>query len=90
MTPRSFEPKGNGWQDLCRRPLKNCFIRNMLALGLMASEKKIFEGSLATQFYINKWPHWGMASLGPRGLIGRIYVGDHLTLLHTKYITQNI
>ena len=24
-----------------------------------------------------------VASLGPRGLIVRIYVGDHLTLLHT-------
>ena len=30
---------------------------------------------------------WGMASLDPRGLIGRIYVGDHKTLLHTKYIS---
>ena len=27
----------------------------------------------------------GVASLDPRGLIGRIYVGDHKTLLHTKY-----
>ena len=26
-----------------------------------------------------------MANLDPRGLIGRIYVGDHYTLLHTKY-----
>ena len=31
---------------------------------------------------------WGMASLGPRGLIGRSYVGDHETLLHTKYISS--
>ena len=30
---------------------------------------------------------WGMAILDPRGLIGRIYVADHKTLLHTKYIT---
>ena len=30
---------------------------------------------------------WGMASLGPRGLTGRIYVGDHKILLHTKYIS---
>ena len=30
---------------------------------------------------------WGMASLVPRGLIGRIYVGDYYTLLHTKYIS---
>ena len=30
---------------------------------------------------------WGGAPLDPRGLISRIYVGDHLTLLHTKYIS---
>ena len=29
-----------------------------------------------------------MASLDSRGLIGRIYVGDHSTLLHTKYISH--
>ena len=27
------------------------------------------------------------ASLDPRGLTGRIYVGDHWKSLHTKYIT---
>ena len=27
-------------------------------------------------------------SLDHRGLIGRIYVGDHKTLLHTKYISS--
>ena len=31
---------------------------------------------------------WGVASLDPRGLIGRIYVVDHYTLLHTKYISS--
>ena len=30
---------------------------------------------------------WGMATLDPRGLIGRNYVGDHYTLLHTQYIS---
>ena len=30
---------------------------------------------------------WGVASLEPRGLIGRIYVGDHYTLLHIQYIS---
>ena len=29
-----------------------------------------------------------MANLDPRGLIGRIYVNDHYTLLHTKYISS--
>ena len=32
--------------------------------------------------------HGGMASLDPRGLIGRIYVVGHYTLLHTKYISS--
>ena len=29
----------------------------------------------------------GVARLEPRGLVSRIYVGDHLTLLYTKYIS---
>ena len=29
----------------------------------------------------------GHGQFGPRGLIGRIYVGDHKTLLYTKYIS---
>ena len=27
---------------------------------------------------------WGVANLDPRDMVGRIYVVDHLTLLHTK------
>ena len=30
----------------------------------------------------------GMVNLEPRGMIDRIYVGDHLTLLHTKYLSS--
>ena len=30
----------------------------------------------------------GMANLDPSGMVGRIYVGDHLTLLHTKYLSS--
>ena len=30
---------------------------------------------------------WNVASLEPRGCIGRIYVGDYQILLHTKYIS---
>ena len=30
----------------------------------------------------------GVASLNPRGMVGRISVGDHLTLLHTKYLSS--
>ena len=31
---------------------------------------------------------WGVANLDPRGMVGRIYVGDHLTLLYTKYLSS--
>ena len=44
----------------------------MLALGLLASEKNIFEVVLYKQM-----THWGMVNLGPKGLICRIYVRDH-------------
>ena len=30
---------------------------------------------------------WGVANLDPRGLIGMIYVGDYITLLHAKYVS---
>ena len=29
-----------------------------------------------------------MANLEPRDMVGRVYVGDHLTLLHTKYLSS--
>ena len=30
----------------------------------------------------------GVANWDPRGMVGRIYVDDHLTLLHTKYLSS--
>ena len=54
-----------------KKTTKHCYILNLLTLGLMVSEKKIFEGSLATWFNIKYGP-WSVASLDTRGLIGRI------------------
>ena len=34
-------------------------------------------------FFNNVNDHWGMANLDHRGIAGRIYVRNHLTLLHT-------
>ena len=31
-----------------------------------------------------------MANWDPRGMVCRIYVGDHLTLLHTKYLALGL
>ena len=30
----------------------------------------------------------GVANLDPRGMVGMIYVGDHLLLLYTKYLSS--
>ena len=30
----------------------------------------------------------GVANFDPRGMIGSIYVGDHLTLLYTNYLNS--
>ena len=53
------------------------YILNLLALGLMVSKKKIF---LMLFSYIALYKHmtpWGVANLEPKGLISRMYVGDH-------------
>ena len=60
---------------------KHCLTQNIKALGLMVSEKIFF-------FYYksmeaNDPP--GVTNLDPMGMIGRIYVEYHLTLLHTKF-----
>ena len=54
----------------------------------MASMKKIFE------FFFSIISLWelmsprGLANLYPRGMVGRIYEGHHLTLLNTKYLSS--
>ena len=58
-------------------------------MGLVVSEEKVV---LSFSYYkcMGANDPRGVASLGPRGLIGRIYVGDHLTLLHTKYVAVGL
>ena len=65
----------------------NCYILNILALGLMVLEKEIF---LSFSHFKPRGANepWGVANLDPRGMVGRIYVCDHLTLLHTKYLSS--
>ena len=46
----------------------------------MVSEKKIFEVFSIISMGANE-PR-DVANLDPRGMVGRIYVGDHLILLH--------
>ena len=53
----------------------------------MVSEKKILKVISNIALYVHMTP-WDVASLEPRGLIGKIYVGDHYTLLHTQYLSS--
>ena len=63
---------------------KHCYILNIETVGLMVSGKKISFPIISPRELITPW---GMANLDPRGMVGRIYVGDHQMLLHTKYIS---
>ena len=47
----------------------------------MALEKKIFKVFPGAKYHLD------MANLDPRGMVFRIYVGDHDALQHTKYIS---
>ena len=56
----------------------------MKALGLVVSEKKIFL-CFSHCKSLGANDARGGAIFDPRGMIGRIYIEDHYTLLHTKY-----
>ena len=56
----------------------------MKALGLVVSEKKFFLCFSHCKSMGDNDPRGG-AIFDPRGMIGRIYIEDHYTLLHTKY-----
>ena len=58
--------------------------QHMKALGHMVSEKKIFLCFSHCKSMGANDPRGG-AIFDPRGMIGRIYIEDHYTLLHTKY-----
>ena len=51
----------------------------------MVKEKKIFFIIFPYFMTMGDDDPQGVANLDPRGMIGRIYVKYHLTLLHTKY-----
>ena len=56
---------------------------DFFALGLVVSEKIFLCFSHCKSMGANDPRGW--AIFDPRGMIGRIYIEDHLTLLHTKY-----
>ena len=54
----------------------------------MVSGKKIFEVFFFHYKSMGANEPRGMANLDPRGMVSRIYAGDHLALLHTKYLSS--
>ena len=88
MTPPGRGPyglQGHCWTPGARlagfikRNTIYCYKQNMIALGLVVSEKKIF------LCFTHDTPPQGGACMDPRGTVGRIYKEDHYTLLLTKY-----
>ena len=57
----------------------------MKALGLVVSEKKIFFLCFSHCKSMGANDPRGGAIFDPRGMIGRIYIEEHYTLLQTKY-----
>ena len=53
----------------------------------MDSEKKIFLVFFFHYKSAGANDHQGIANLNPKGMVGRMYVGDHYTLLHTKSVS---
>ena len=50
----------------------------------MVSENFYFFSIISTWELMT--PRVGVANLDPSGMVGRIYLGDHQTLLHTKSV----
>ena len=61
---------------------KHLYIHNILDVGLMVLEE-VF--SIYSKWKIMTHRVW--TNFDPRGMVGRIYVGDHWTLLYIKYIS---
>ena len=68
-----FWTPGARLANAMKRTTRHCYILNIYAVGFTPSEKIFFKSNYV---YVSSW-----------SLIGRIFVGDHKTLLHTKYIT---
>ena len=68
-----------------KRTTIHCYTQNMKALGLVVSEKKISFLCFSHCQSMGANDPWGRAIFDPRGMVGRIYIEYHCTLLHTKY-----
>ena len=79
-----FGPQALNWQDLCCGPLN---IAKYISCGPHGFREEDFL-SFSQYKSLGSNDLWGTASLDVRCLVGRIYIGDHLTLLQTKYVSS--
>ena len=77
-----FRPKDLDWQDLCGGPLNIAayFIYNLWVSWFQRKGFSHYKSKGANDLR-------GVAKLNPMGLICRISVEKHLTMLHTLYIS---
>ena len=63
----------------------HCYILNIKAISFMVSEDFLMFFPIIRKLMTD--PHcYSMVKLDPKGTVGRIYAGDHKTLLYTKCI----
>ena len=81
---------GYGWQDLSRDHLTLLHTK-YLSSGPYGFRKEDFFFFFLRFFNYKSMganEPWGVVSFDPREMVGRIYVGDHLTLLHTTNLSS--
>ena len=79
MTPRgvaNLDP-GSRFAGIIKGLTKHCFTQNIKALGPVLSVKKIFCGFFSYYKSMEANDPRGVASLDPKGMIGRIFEGYH-------------
>ena len=86
MTPRAWPiwTSGTWLVGFMWDTTKHCYIRNII-YKLWVSEEDLF--FLVFSHYKSNEPR-DLTNLDPRGMVGRIYIGDHLTLLHAKNLSS--
>ena len=72
----SLDPQGHDWQGLCRGPL-NIATHSIHKLWAPWFQRRRFFLSFSHYQSMGVNDPRGMASLDPRDMVGKIYVGDH-------------
>ena len=78
--PPEYDQFGPQGHDLCRRPLN-------IAIYTKYTCVRCWSHGFREYFFFSINDHWAVAKKDPMGKVGWIYVGNHLTSLHTGFIS---